>query len=674
LDCSIRTAFTSGIQVKNAGLNAVRTLLLGHVLLMVLLQSSGAFGSSLDAQNGCSDCGVLDIDENGETNALSDGLLVIRYLFGFTGEALTFNAIDNPNQEVSAEDVTNRLKALNPLLDVDADGEIRALTDGLLIIRSLFGFTDEALTSGSLGDKSKRRLSNQIEDYLTCLSDPNVDISIDTDGDGSPDCLDLFPIDASEIWDTDGDGLGNELDLDDDGDAIVDSDDEFPLLNLTEIDSDSDGVADAFDAFPLNASETKDTDFDGIGNNEDLDDDGDGVSDDLDVAPLDPDISEPTVVVSGKKEYAVPEYFEDLEIEVYGFDDDSLILDLEMPIETTTYLKMGVEDRKIKIIRNNSRPYIVPPGSFSATLTASDERGTVASTEFQIRGNWNGEGMYGGFGWSATTTLFVSPSGKAYISRGAADQIGKAECSHGVGQASLSEGLSGKTPLYSWNMALGVDDALCRSSEWPPYQEGVDTKAPWTQSFGVSWNGLDGWGVEPFDFFPTHYNGFSFERLFESQNRLANSLSYKLDWQMKVPMDFDGLYIPYFDNFSVDYYRNAFFAFGLVIENGAIRPFDLSKYAEVFDFIYEYEIDWPTCATHGKILAIDDSWGEGFPHKSLPHLASVELRVDDCNAMDIAGELQVESQAYRIGNATTSTSEGLLVLWPDTYLGGTDLP
>ena len=37
---------------------------------------------------------VLDVDLDGETEPLSDGLLVLRFLFGFTGQSLTNGAVD----------------------------------------------------------------------------------------------------------------------------------------------------------------------------------------------------------------------------------------------------------------------------------------------------------------------------------------------------------------------------------------------------------------------------------------------------------------------------------------------------------------------------------------------------------------------------------------------------
>jgi hypothetical protein len=181
-------------------------------LSMTLAPAVGAEGSNLDADNPCNECSVLDIDENGEVSALSDGLLVIRHLFGFSEDALTQDAIDNTSATIEAASVTRKLEGLLPLFDVDADGETRALTDGLLLIRSLFGFTDDALTKGSIGNAGTHRLPGQIETYIGCLRDPDFDPTADADSDGVGDNTDLYPDDPSESADTDGDGLGDNAD------------------------------------------------------------------------------------------------------------------------------------------------------------------------------------------------------------------------------------------------------------------------------------------------------------------------------------------------------------------------------------------------------------------------------------------------------------------------------
>ena len=50
------------------------------------------------------------------------------------------------------------------------------------------------------------------------------DEALDSDGDGTPDSEDAFPLDPSEDTDTDGDGIGNNADTDDDGDGWSDED------------------------------------------------------------------------------------------------------------------------------------------------------------------------------------------------------------------------------------------------------------------------------------------------------------------------------------------------------------------------------------------------------------------------------------------------------------------
>ena len=54
-------------------------------------------------------------------------------------------------------------------LDIDADGQVTPLTDGLLLIRSFFGFTGEALISGVVGLEAERRDAESIQAAITEL-------------------------------------------------------------------------------------------------------------------------------------------------------------------------------------------------------------------------------------------------------------------------------------------------------------------------------------------------------------------------------------------------------------------------------------------------------------------------------------------------------------------------
>ena len=113
-----------------------------------------------------SGCFSFDIDENSE-KALTDGLLVIRHLFGFTGDALATGAISTDATRDRAEDISALLADADSELDIDGNGESKALSDGLLLIRYLFGFTGDALTVGAIGEGATRDTSEAIEAYIS---------------------------------------------------------------------------------------------------------------------------------------------------------------------------------------------------------------------------------------------------------------------------------------------------------------------------------------------------------------------------------------------------------------------------------------------------------------------------------------------------------------------------
>ena len=114
-----------------------------------------------------SGCFSFDIDENSEAKALTDGLLVIRHLFGFTGDALATGAISTDATRDRAEDISALLADADSELDIDGNGESKALSDGLLLIRYLFGFTGDALTVGAIGEGATRDTSEAIEAYIS---------------------------------------------------------------------------------------------------------------------------------------------------------------------------------------------------------------------------------------------------------------------------------------------------------------------------------------------------------------------------------------------------------------------------------------------------------------------------------------------------------------------------
>ena len=98
----------------------------------------------------------LDVDGDGEVRPLSDGLMVMKYLTGSRGHALI-------NQTLSSEATRTTPAAVDAWisqgieagwLDFDGDGRTTGLGDGLMLMRSLFGMRGDALLQKALAPES----------------------------------------------------------------------------------------------------------------------------------------------------------------------------------------------------------------------------------------------------------------------------------------------------------------------------------------------------------------------------------------------------------------------------------------------------------------------------------------------------------------------------------------
>ncbi|MCR4415819.1 MAG: choice-of-anchor D domain-containing protein, partial [Thermoguttaceae bacterium] len=109
----------------------------------------------------------LDVDGNGRADPLTDGLLIVRYLFGFSGDDLVRGALAPDATRTDPDAIRQYLDACCPtMLDVDDNGVQDALTDGLLILRYLFGFRGPALTNGAIGPGARRTTPEEIVRFL----------------------------------------------------------------------------------------------------------------------------------------------------------------------------------------------------------------------------------------------------------------------------------------------------------------------------------------------------------------------------------------------------------------------------------------------------------------------------------------------------------------------------
>ena len=90
-----------------------------------------------------------DIDNSGTTDALTDGLLLLRYSFNLRGEPLTGGVISSESN-LSSTQVEVRLNAVQTIADIDGNGEVDALTDALLLLRYLFNLSGNSLIQGAI--------------------------------------------------------------------------------------------------------------------------------------------------------------------------------------------------------------------------------------------------------------------------------------------------------------------------------------------------------------------------------------------------------------------------------------------------------------------------------------------------------------------------------------------
>ena len=110
------------------------------------LGTSSTAGATL-----CTGLPILNIDNSSGSSqyaAASDGTLLIRYLLGLRGTALTQGALDATALRDAAQ-IEVHLATYLMLFDVDGDGQVHALTDGLMILRRLLGLSGTALTAGA---------------------------------------------------------------------------------------------------------------------------------------------------------------------------------------------------------------------------------------------------------------------------------------------------------------------------------------------------------------------------------------------------------------------------------------------------------------------------------------------------------------------------------------------
>jgi len=70
------------------------------------------------------------------------------------------------DSEMTLDDVESSMQKTMSIADIDDNGEVGALTDGLIVLRYLFDITDSKLTEGAISSDANREAHQSIVDHL----------------------------------------------------------------------------------------------------------------------------------------------------------------------------------------------------------------------------------------------------------------------------------------------------------------------------------------------------------------------------------------------------------------------------------------------------------------------------------------------------------------------------
>ena len=105
----------------------------------------------------------LDVDGDGSRMGHTDGVLILRRMLGLADAALTVGA----THSCAPRSATSIASAINlSAYDIDGDGQARAETDGLLLLRAMLGFRGDALVNGAISTTATRRTAQDIQNFL----------------------------------------------------------------------------------------------------------------------------------------------------------------------------------------------------------------------------------------------------------------------------------------------------------------------------------------------------------------------------------------------------------------------------------------------------------------------------------------------------------------------------
>jgi len=92
--------------------------------------------------------------------------LLVRYAFGLRGDMLT-NGVSAIDSTLSSADIEAKLTEAQDISDIDGNGDVDPLSDGLLLLRYLFNFVGNDLVKGVVDtENGTRTTAEDITSYI----------------------------------------------------------------------------------------------------------------------------------------------------------------------------------------------------------------------------------------------------------------------------------------------------------------------------------------------------------------------------------------------------------------------------------------------------------------------------------------------------------------------------
>jgi hypothetical protein len=111
----------------------------------------------------------FDIDGNGTVDALTDGIQIVRYMFELLDEEDTSIATDTGEYatRTTVQEIYDYIHNGRSCLDIDKNGEPKAQSDGLMLLRYMFElWTKESLIENAIGPNAQNTTADEVIPYI----------------------------------------------------------------------------------------------------------------------------------------------------------------------------------------------------------------------------------------------------------------------------------------------------------------------------------------------------------------------------------------------------------------------------------------------------------------------------------------------------------------------------